>query len=436
MSETTPSNVVAHTWCQPLKPPMSIPASADVVIIGGGIVGVSTAWFLSRAGVNVVLCEKGHIAGEQSGRNWGWVRQQGRDPREMPMIIESVKIWRTLQDEIGEDVGYTQTGCTYAARDDDELEQYVAWLRIAEEFGLDSHFLSSDEISQHVRGATASWKGAIHTPSDGSAEPHKATPAIARAAARNGASILTACAVRGLETEAGRVSGVVTEYGRIKAPVVLCAGGAWTSMFCRSLGISVPQIAVRGTVVRTSPDGDLLNGALWEDKTGIRRRQDGGYTVADSAIFDHSITPNSFRHALKFLPLLRLEFRHLRLSIGRDFMDEWKTPRKWSLDTPSPFEKTRVLNPDPDPRVLKRIRKNLDTAFPLLADSEILEAWAGMIESTPDVVPIIEETARIPGFHIATGFSGHGFGIGPGAGKAIADMITGALVALICLSSA
>ncbi|MBT8102888.1 MAG: FAD-binding oxidoreductase, partial [Gammaproteobacteria bacterium] len=100
--------VVASTWSGPLNPPPQVPAAADVVIIGGGIVGVSTAWFLAKRGVNVVLCEKGHIAGEQSGRNWGWVRVQGRDTREIPMMQESLRIWGELKNEIGEDVGFTR----------------------------------------------------------------------------------------------------------------------------------------------------------------------------------------------------------------------------------------------------------------------------------------------------------------------------------------
>ncbi len=110
MSESMPANLVAQTWERPLQPPDSIPASADIVIIGGGIVGVSTAWFLARQGIDVVVCEKGHIAGEQSGRNWGWVRQQLRDTREMPMIVESLRIWRGLEDEIGDDVGFHERG--------------------------------------------------------------------------------------------------------------------------------------------------------------------------------------------------------------------------------------------------------------------------------------------------------------------------------------
>jgi glycine/D-amino acid oxidase-like deaminating enzyme len=106
-------------------------------------------------------------------------------------------------------------------------------------------------------------------------------------------------------------------------------------------------------------------------------------------------------------------------------MDEWNAPKAWELDQPSPFEETRVLNPSPTPAVLKGIRRNLDAMFPQLADTPIVESWAGTIESSPDVVPIIEAVDRIKGFHVATGFSGHGFGIGPGAGKAIAGLLTG-----------
>ena len=426
MSDSVPANLVSQTWSRPFEPPESIPAAADVVIIGGGIVGVSTAWFLSRQGVNVVLCEKGHIAGEQSGRNWGWVRQQSRDAREMPMMVESLRIWRSLADEIGEDVGFRQTGCLYAARDDDQLENYAAWLPTAKEYGVDTRIITGEEVAQHAPGAAVTWKGGLYTASDGCAEPHKAAPAIARAAARCGATILTACAVRGIETEAGRVSAVVTEHGAIKSPLVLYAAGVWSTIFCRSLGIALPQINVRGTVVRTAPGENVLNGSLWQDTTGIRRRHDGGYTIANSAFLDHSITPSTLRYAVKFLPAFKQEFTSLNLSIGRDFINEWRRPRQWRLDAESPFEKMRVLNPEPNPRAITAIRKSLETVFPQLAGIKIVESWAGIVESTPDVIPVIEETDAIPGFHIATGLSGHGFGIGPGVGKATAALLTGA----------
>jgi len=421
MSDTA----VAATWSEPFNPPSKLPASADVVIIGGGIVGVSTAWFLARQGFKVVLCEKGHIAGEQSGRNWGWVRVQGRDTREIPMMLESLKIWGGFEEETGEDVGFTRGGCFFTANSAKQLQDFEGWAKIAADYGIDTRLLTGAELGKHVRGSAIDWAGAMYTASDGRAEPHKAAPAISRAAAKAGGTILTACAVRGIESSAGIVSAVVTEHGTIKTSIVLCAAGAWTSLFCGSLGINVPQLKVRGTVARTAPAEQLLNGNVFDDRLGIRRRQDGGYTVAHGSILEHLVTPSSFRYFTKFVPALKQELKILRLSFGQAFIDEWRTPKSWALDQPSPFEATRVLNPEPSARVLRGIRRNIDKMFPQLRDTPFVESWAGMIESSPDVVPIIDAVESLPGFHIATGFSGHGFGIGPGAGKAIAGMLTG-----------
>ncbi len=425
MTQSIPANLVAQTWSRPLQRPGAVPGAADVVIIGGGIIGVSTAWFLARQGVRVALCEKGHIAGEQSGRNWGWVRQQGRDVREMPMIIESLQIWRTLADELEEDVGFRQTGSLFAARREREFEDYSAWVETARQHGLDTRIVSAREIERLVQGAAVDWKGGIHTASDGCAEPHKATSAIARAAAREGASILTACAVRGIETEGGRVSAAVTEHGTIRTSAVLCAAGAWAALFCRSLGITLPQLKVHGTVARTAPAARILDGNVWDERLGIRRREDGGYTVADDGSLRHFITPSTLRFAFKFLPALRKEIRTMNLASGRSFLDEWRQPTKWALDEASPFEATRVLDPRPDPRSIAGIRKSLSAVLPPLADADIVEAWCGVVETMPDVVPVIDESDLIPGFYIATGFSGHGFGIGPGAGRVMADMVLG-----------
>ena len=425
MTSNHNDKLVSSTWNRPFAPPESCPQKADIVIIGGGIVGVSTAWFLAQQGVDIVLCEKGHIAGEQSSRNWGWVRCQGRDARELPMMIESMKIWNGLEVEIGEDVGFTRGGCLYMARTEQDLKKYADWLDTAHEYGLDTQIIEGKELDKHVNAASSRWLGAMYTASDARAEPHKATSAIARAAQRAGARLLTSCAVRGVEMEGGRLSAVITEHGAIQTSVALCAAGAWTSMFCRSLGISVPQLQVRGTVARTAPAEVILNGNVYDKMIGIRRRQDGGYTVGHGSVLDHFITPSTFRFAFKFLPALLHELGSLKISIGRPFFEALGTPKKWALDTESPFERTRVLNPEPNPRVLKHIRKHLDEIYPQLAGARIVESWAGMVETTPDVVPVMGEHAGIPGFHIATGLSGHGFGIGPGAGKALAAMLTG-----------
>ncbi|RZV39062.1 MAG: FAD-binding oxidoreductase [Chromatiales bacterium] len=420
----TDSTIVASTWTQALRPPEKLPKAADVVIIGGGIVGVSTAWFLARQGVQVVLCEKGHIAGEQSGRNWGWVRVQGRDAREIPMMLESIRIWDRLQEDTGEDVGFVRRGCLFTAGSDKEMRSFENWIAVAGDYGIESRLLSATELKKLVPGSALKRAGAVYTESDGRAEPHKAAPAIARAAQRAGATILTSCAVRGIETSGGAVSAVVTEHGTISAPTVLCAAGAWSSMFCRSLGVGVPQLKVRGTVARTAPCENVLEGNLFDERLGVRRRQDGGLTLAHGTILQHPVTPSTFRWGVKFIPALMQELKVLRLSFGKEFFEEWRQPASWDLDAVSPFEQTRVLNPEPSAKVLKGIRRNLDTMFPQLADTPIVESWAGMVETSPDVVPMIGAVDGKPGFYLATGFSGHGFGLGPGAGKVIAGMLT------------
>ena len=416
---------VASTWTGALAPPARVPEEADVVIIGGGIVGVSTAWFLAKQGVSVVLCEKGHIAGEQSGRNWGWVRVQGRDVREIPMMLEAFRTWDSFHDETGEDLGFTRQGCYFAASTAKEMRAFERWVGVAAEYGIESRMLTAAEIRAQVRGATVDWIGGVCTESDGRAEPQQAAPAFARAAARAGATLLTACAVRGVETAGGSVSAVATEHGTIRTSTVLCAAGAWSALFCRSLGIALPQLKVKGTVARLAPCESIFDGNLFDDHLGIRRREDGGYTVAHGAVLHHPLTPSTLRWSFKFLPALRKEIKVLRPTLGREFIDEFVTPASWALDTVSPFEKTRVLDPQPSKRVVKGIRRNLDRIFPALADVPIAESWGGMVETMPDVVPVIDAVAELPGFHIATGFSGHGFGLGPGAGKVCAELLTG-----------
>lgn len=424
-SQPASDNTVSATWSGVPVARGDCPDKADVVIVGGGIIGVSTAYFLSRAGIDVTLCEKGHIAGEQSSRNWGWVRQQGRAAEELPMMIRSLEIWRTLAGEIGEDVGFRQGGCLYLARDDKELAHFADWLTHAKTHGLDTRIVNPGELNSIVKCQPADWRGGLWTTSDGRAEPHLAAPAIARAAERNGANILTACAVRGIETAAGNIAEVVTERGVIRTGTVVCAGGAWSALLCRSLGIALPQLVVRNTVARTAPAAAITDGAVWSSRIAIRRRQDEGYTIAHGSASEHFLSGASFRNFGKFLPAMWRDVGAIRVRPGNAVLRDLNHAPRWPLDAESPFERTRVLNPPPGAGILREMRRHLDRDFPTLATAPFVETWAGMIDVTPDVKPVVSTADELPGLYIATGFSGHGFGIGPGAGEAMARLITG-----------
>jgi glycine/D-amino acid oxidase-like deaminating enzyme len=401
-----------------------LPEAVDVAIIGGGIVGSSAAYFLAEAGVSVALFEKGRIAGEQSGRNWGWVRQQCRSPVELPLMMQSLAIWKELPARLGEDVGFAQGGTLYLAENEAELARLAEWLTVAREHGLDTRVIAGRELHQAFP-AGSRFAGALHTPSDGRAEPSRAGRAIARGAARAGARVVSRCAVRGIETAAGRISAVVTEHGRVATRAVVCAAGAWTRLFCGSLGIHVPQLQVINTVARLAPAPKLLEGQAWSPALAIRRRADGGYTVAHGHASVHSLVPASFREAFRFLPAFRASPESIRFAIGRDFFRAIATPSRWALDTQSPFERERVLNPPPVARELREMRAALDAWLPEIAGPGFVETWGGMIEASPDVLPFIAPIDSIGDFYVASGFSGHGFGIGPGAGKLIADMVSG-----------
>ena len=203
----------------------TLPPSADVVVIGGGIAGITAAYHLAKKGHSVAVVEKGYVAGEQSSRNWGWCRQQNRDLRELPLAQRAVDMWSGLNEELGAETGFRRTGLVYVTTSQGDLDRWAGWADKAREMQMRSHVLSAAEAKAMTPGSTGNWIGGIHSPTDGRAEPALAVPAIAEGARRLGATIHQDCAARGLETSAGRVSGVATEKGTIRTSAVLVAGG-------------------------------------------------------------------------------------------------------------------------------------------------------------------------------------------------------------------
>ena len=404
--------------------PPALPKETEVVVIGGGVAGVSTAWYLARLEVPVVLCEKGRIAGEQSSRNWGWIRKQGRNPAELPLIIQSLRLWAEIAGELPEDIGWTVGGVSYLVENVADAARYTAWLEHAKAYQLDSRMLSVAETDALIPGLRAPHQGALHTASDARAEPASAVPAMGRMLRAGGVPVFENCAVRSVERAGGRVSGVVTEHGRIGCRAVVLAGGAWSRLMLEHLGFALPQLQVISSVQRTTPAPLIAETTVGSAAVSIRRRADGGYTLAKSGAARAEIVPANLRHARPFLPVLKRDWQKLKFRIGRPFLDAL-FEKSWDGERESPFERTRVLDPSPDHRLLDQVLAAARAAFPQLAEVRSAERWAGAIDVLPDEIPAIGPVPGIDGLVVATGFSGHGFGIGPAAGKVAAELATG-----------
>ncbi len=405
----------------------NLPEESDVVIVGAGVIGISAAWALQKLGLSVVVCEKGRVAGEQSSRNWGWIRQTGRDPAELPIMMESISLWQSIAaDTADNNLMFSQQGVLYLADNPKKIERFEAFVELAKAHGLHTQLLSAAQAQDKVKTYTGKVLGGLFTPSDGRIEPWGAVPALARACQTAGITVREDCAVRTIEQTNGSVSHVITESGSIKTKKVLIAGGAWSSLLARQSGVTFPQLSVTSYVIRIDDAPGLVEGNMADNGLGICKRLDGGYNVALTDYHQFGIGPDAFRYFMQFNQAARHSFgdTDFKFAAPSDSPDSWRTQKKWRSDQVSPFEKNRVLNPPAQEHVTTKMTQRLHERFDDIESAKVTHAWAGMIDTTPDFVPIMDES-NVAGLYLATGFSGHGFGIGPGAGKVMANMISG-----------
>lgn len=393
----------------------------DVAIVGGGVMGCSAAWWLATAGLKVAVFERATVASEQSSRAWGFIRQQGRNPAEIPLAVEAKRLWADLTRRYGHDATqFTEGGILVPAMTDADQERVERGHELARQFGMQTRILDRDAIGKLVPELRGDWRSGLFTPDDAHGDPPNSTRTIARAAREAGALIHENEPVLEVDMAGGKVAGVRTLEGRCAASAVLLAGGIGTPALACKTGFNLPIQVIVSSVGRTAKTARFTQIAMWGPKVAYRPTADGSLVVGNGyrgVGADYVVTPASFRNLRHFLPAYRDNWRLLRLTLGRDFFSQGRAML-------SAEAAARPL-PEPSANAAKVSRNmgELRAMFPHLAGVDLARIWAGRIDLTPDVIPIIDRPDPDRAIFVAAGFSGHGFALGPSVGKQLAEWI-------------
>jgi glycine/D-amino acid oxidase-like deaminating enzyme len=397
------------------------PKEADVVVIGGGIIGVTTAYNLAQQGVSVALCEKGAIAGEASGRAYGVITTSGLDPAKFEILELSKRLWSGMNSAVGDETGYRQNGYLSVFTTEKARGFWEEWLQRAGPTASRARVLTADEANAQLPAATR-WLGAFQEPTDGCVEPALASSVIAAAAIQHGARIVAPCAVRGFETAAGRVSHVVTEKGVIRTSSVVLAGGCWSTLFAEHAGLDLPSLNIFASLVRVR-QVDAPAPTLALPGLSLRKQIDGGWTLGTTS-GRIAITPALLQHLWAFRKMIAHPLWDVRPNLSSYFWREWRANTRWKLDEVTPFEETRVLEPEVNTKLTDQWVQRARAELRGFDAAQIVERWSGALNVTPDNMPVISAVKQIPGLYLATGFS-YGVMMGPAAGLLISELVTG-----------
>ncbi|MGV8834423.1 MAG: NAD(P)/FAD-dependent oxidoreductase [Devosia sp.] len=345
-----------------------------VCIIGGGIVGAATAFFLARRGCLATVLERDTLGSRASGVNFGGVRRHGRDPVELPLAIRSRNIWARLSELIGHDCDFETPGHLKIARTEAELATLETWAVVGRAHGVSVEMLDRATLKNTYPWLTADTTGASFCAGDGFANPRLVTPTFARAARLMGATFRENFAVTDVvELAGGGFALTGTDGESLEADILINAAGAWAAPLAARFGALVPMVTRAPQMFVTEPMPRFVAPVLGMVSGGIYLRQ----SVRGNIIFgggQGDIAPDGLR----------------------------SRPSETTLDDV--------------PKLMRRL-------IPSLAHTPLIRSWTGIEGNTPDGLPVIGELARHSGFFCAFGFSGHGFAMGPGVGEALADQI-------------
>ncbi|MER5090909.1 FAD-binding oxidoreductase [Providencia stuartii] len=406
-----------------------LPKQADVVVIGAGILGIMTAINLVERGLSVVIVEKGNIAGEQSSRFYGQVITYKMPDETFLLHHIGKQRWREMNAKVGVDTSYRTQGRVEVPLDEEDLDHVRKWIdtrskNVGSDIPFKTRIIEGDELNQRLRGATSNWTIAGFEEDSGSLDAEIATFVMAEYAKKIGVKIYTNCAARGLETQAGAISDVVTEKGAIKTFRVVVAGGVWSRLFMQNLNVDVPTLPAYQSqqLISGSPTAPGGNVAL-PGNIFFREQADGTYATSPRVIVA-PVVKESFIYGYKYLPLLSMPDFPVHISLNEQLINSFTQPTHWELDEVSPFEKNRNMTALPDIPELNSSLEKLKAEFPAFKDSKLIDQWSGAMAIAPDENPIISQVNEYPGLVINTA-TGWGMTESPVSSEITADLLLG-----------
>ena len=347
--------------------------SADVVVIGGGVSGLSSAYFLAKAGRDVVVVDKGIVGGEASGRNGGMISERVDEPPLIPMAAEALEIWATLDDELGYPTEFVQGGRLQVAVTEKEMGDLLSERDEALRHGLRVEMVDPSEIRDMIPGITGRTLGGLFSANGGHANTQLTVQAFAWALQDLGGRLYQNTTVTGIQVADGRVTSVETTAGTIVADVVVAAAGPQTALMAEMVGVHVPVAPARVEILATAPLEPLFKIALVGNGLYGRQAARGNLLFGGGA-------------------------------------HEW-------TDVGLTTEPSKPTTP-----LIRNIARRRVELLPGVADVPVIRSWAGVVEQAPDYLPIID-ILDCPSNYVVVTASAHGFGISPATGKVVSDLV-------------